>query len=541
MGGFAARQHPATGILHPLWAKALVIEEVGGQRVVLVTMDLLGDNFGRELADQVRERAARQTGIHTDHMLFNFSHTHCGPVSSVNDGALVTYALDSEQQAKVNAYTITLTDKLVGLISSAAAKLQPAQLAYATGRATFASNRRTRYNPDGPVDHEVPVLRVTGQGDRLLAVLFGYACHNTTLGGSLDQYNGDYAGFAQIAFEQDHAGAMAMFMMGCGGDSNPAPRGEVALAEQHGAALAAAAAQVLDGELLPLQGPLKVRFDRIDLSFVDPPTQLELEGRRGQGNVYDQRLTEILLRRVTNGESLPASYPFPVHVVRFGKSLSLIALAGETVVDYALRLRKDMADSRIWVAGYCNEVFAYVPSERVLAEGGYEGGGAMKYFGLHGPFQPGLEDRIVGLAHELMADDPAEGTAAVGSPFPVADLDRLAESFAGRLGFYARDLASGATYAWHAHDRFPPASAIKLPVMIQLYRQSVAGDVDLQEKRRLPADISTHGTGPLARRTDPVEMSLEDYCRLMIINSDNMATDLLIRVVGMDAVNGSSG
>jgi len=88
--------------------------------------------------------------------------------------------------------------------------------------------------------------------------------------------------------------------------------------------------------------------------------------------------------------------------VRFGDDLSLIALSGEVVVDYALRLRKGFEGQRVWIAGYCNEVFAYVPSERVLAEGGYEGGGAMKYFGWHGPFKAGVEDRVVGLVKKLM-------------------------------------------------------------------------------------------------------------------------------------------
>ena len=402
MGGYAARKHPAKGMLHPLWAKALAVEDKRGERVVLVTMDLLGDNFGRELADRVRARASQQTGIHADRMLFNFSHTHCGPVTRVNDGALVTYGLGNEQQTKVNGYTTTLADKLVELIANANANLQPGHLAYATGRATFASNRRTSFHPNGPVDHEVPILRVTGQDDRLLAVMFGYACHNTTL--SIDQYNGDYAGFAQIAFEQAHPGTTAMFMMGCGGDANPAPRGKVTLAEQHGASLARAAAQVLRGELLPLQGPLTVHFERIELPFSDAPTKSELEARRGQGNVYDQRLTEILLQRVASGTSLAESYPFPLQIVRFGGRLSLIAMSGETVVDYALRLRREFADTSIWVAGYCNEVFAYVPSERVLAEGGYEGGGAMKFFGIHGPFRPGLEDRIVQRVHALMKE-----------------------------------------------------------------------------------------------------------------------------------------
>ena len=404
LGGYAGRKGPAEGTLHPLWAKALAIEDSRGERVVIVTMDLLGDNFGRELADRIRKAVSLRTGTSPDRVLFNFSHTHCGPVSRVNDGALVTYGLDHKQQAIVKDYTESLEQHLVELVSNACVRLRPARLSYGTGRATFASNRRQRYNPNGPVDHQVPVLRVTAPNGELRAVLFGYACHNTTL--SIDQYNGDYAGFAQIAFERAHPAAMGMFMTGCGGDANPAPRGKVELAERHGNALAAAVDQVLEGELHALAGKLTVRFDRVDLAFVDPPTKLELESRRGQGNVYDQRLTELLLRRIEAGETFPVSYPFPMHVVRFADSLSLIALGGETVVDYALRLRKEFKGKRVWVAGYSNEVFAYVPSERVLAEGGYEGGGAMKYFGIHGPFRQGLEEQIVGRVQQLMDSDP---------------------------------------------------------------------------------------------------------------------------------------
>ena len=65
--------------------------------------------------------------------------------------------------------------------------------------------------------------------------------------------------------------------------------------------------------------------------------------------------------------------------------------------------------------------------------------------------------------------------------FPRDKLDSLAKSFVGRLGFYAKDLNSGATYAWHADDRYPPASVIKLPVMVELYRQAAAGKIDLDE------------------------------------------------------------
>jgi len=402
MAGYASRKHPAKGTLHPLWAKALVIEDRRGQRAVIVTLDLIGDNFGRGLSDTVAARAGPHTGIERQRLVVNFSHTHSGPVTRVNDGALVTYPLSDQHQADVRAYTQTLEDKLVKLIENACEKMRPAELAYGEGGVTFAANRRTRYNPDGPVDHTVPVLRVSDENGRLLAALFGYACHTATLVGDFYQFNGDYAGFAQIAFEASHPGAMAMFMMGCGADINPAPRGTVELAEQHGGSLANAVDKVLSGKLHRVQGPLTVAFERVDLPFVDPPTREELEKRRGQGNVYDQRLTEVLLKRIDERGSLETVYPCPVQVVRFGDDLSLVALSGETVVDYALRLRKEFSGQRIWVAGYSSEVFAYLPSERVLAEGGYEAGGAMKYFGFHGPFKPGVEDRVMGLVKKLM-------------------------------------------------------------------------------------------------------------------------------------------
>ena len=133
-----------------------------------------------------------------------------------------------------------------------------------------------------------------------------------------------------------------------------------------------------------------------------PPTESELESRQDDGDIYDQRLTKRLLKILRSGKSLPTSYPYPVQVMQFSNDLSLVALGGETVVDYALRLERELTGNHIWIAGYSNEVFAYIPSERVLTEGGYEGGLAMKYFGIHGPFQSGLETRIIDLVKKLL-------------------------------------------------------------------------------------------------------------------------------------------
>lgn len=132
---------------------------------------------------------------------------------------------------------------------------------------------------------------------------------------------------------------------------------------------------------------------------------------------------------------------------------------------------------------------------------------------------------------EVDAGDRLQGA------FPQRELDALAESFAGRLGFFVKDLQGGAVYGWQADGRFPAASVIKLPVMLQLYRQAAAGKLQLDETRPLPDDISTHGSGVLKDRAGTVELALREYCRLMMVHSDNMATDLVIRAVGKEAAN----
>ena len=411
MGGYAARKHPSEGVLQPLWAKALLLEDQQGSRVVFVTLDLIG--IGGRLADTVGGRVFKETGIPRERIVFNCSHTHSGPV--VAGVTPLVYDLTPDQQAAVDQYAKNLEHELVRLVSAAVADLRPATLDFGEATATFGANRRAlrdaaRKAPKAaaaapprpaPVDHGVPVLQIRDARGALRAVLFGYACHNTTLG--IYQINGDYAGFAQAAWESRHPGAMALFMSGCGADVNPNPRSEVALAQQHGSALAAAVDQALGGAMSRVRGPLTVAFERVNLKLVDPPSKEQIEQRLADKNVYQRRLARHLLDELAAGRRLPTSYPFPLQVVRFGDDMVLVALAGEPCVDYALRLRREFAGRKIWIAGFSNDIFAYIPTERVLREGGYEGGDAMVYFGLHGPFQPGLEQQLIDAIRRLAA------------------------------------------------------------------------------------------------------------------------------------------
>jgi arylsulfatase A-like enzyme len=181
--------------------------------------------------------------------------------------------------------------------------------------------------------------------------------------------------------EQDHPDVTALFMMGCGGEQNPYPRNELKYAKLHGRSLASAVEAALEADRQTtrhqrtLDGPLRSVLETVDLEFATPDRP---------------------------------DFPYPAQVIRFGNDLVLIALGSEAVVDYSLRLKNELAKPdgpAIWVAGYSNVYSGYIPSRRVLLEGGYEA--------VSRPWRRSLEERIVGKVHELVAATEAEHPKAV--------------------------------------------------------------------------------------------------------------------------------
>lgn len=358
MAGYGGRKEPAEGTEQDLFAKALAIEDRQGNRVVFLTMDLIG--VIERLRTAVAEQVQQKHNLPPHALLMNASHTHCGPAYGRDEAA---------------DYFNSLTQTLVTLAGQSLDRLEPASLAYCKARCGFAMNRRTATetgyrnhpNPDGPVDHTVPVLRVDDPDGELRAVLFAYACHNTNMG--FLKWLGDYAGYAQEYFEKDHPGATALFMTGCGADQNPYPRSELHYAQRHGRSLATAveaALEVNQKVLLhqrPLHGPLRSVLETVELESARPNR---------------------------------ANFSYPVQIVRFGDDLAIVALGNEVVVDYSLRLKRELAEPdgpAIWVAGYSNVYDGYIASKRVLEEGGYEARCC--------PWNPTLEECIVGKVHEL--------------------------------------------------------------------------------------------------------------------------------------------
>lgn len=427
LAGFGNRVVPAEGTALELEAKALAIADAdpataGKTKLVIVTLDLLSVPI--ELRTELEGHVAARHKLPRESLLLNCSHTHCGPELVFTEAELAT--LTPERAAMCRRYNAALVAKLKKLIDDALAAAAPAKLSYGHARCGFAMNRRlpaepgdpekylNRPNPDGVVDHDVPVLKVERADGAIAAVLFGYACHNTTL--NLKQFHGDYAGHAQHFIEARHPGTVALFLMGCGGDQNGYPRFKPEFSEQHGRSLALAVEAALEAKQRVIRGPLRAAYDTVPLEFQQPRAE-HLKARIATGAEYSKASAPYLLdwdkRRLAGLEAgtLVKSYPFPAQAIRFGDDLMLVALAGETVVDYSLRLKRELGGDRgasapaVWVAGYSNDVFAYVPSKRVLLEGGYEAERSMAYgptTTMPGPFEPAVEEAVIGLVRKLI-------------------------------------------------------------------------------------------------------------------------------------------
>ena len=417
MSGYAARTHPSEGVEQELWAKALALRDPGGHQVVLVTTDLIG--LPRAISDEVAARVAARFHVERAQLVLSASHTHCGP--AVRKNLAVLYDFSEEEKRRVDAYGSELVDRVVEVVGRALGDLAPARLSVGHGAVGFAVNRREPtpegvkigVNPNGPVDHDVPVLKVTGKDGSLRAVLFGYACHNTTLGGDFYRIGGDYAGYAQAALEKAHPGATALFVMLCGGDQNPNPRGTLDLAVQHGGALAAEVARVLSATVRPVRPPIRTALETVSLDFA-PHTRAVFEEEAKSPDVFRQRRSRLMLAAYDEGKPVRQA-PYPVQAIRLGRDLTFLALAGEPVVDYALRLKRELAGENLIVAGYCHDVMCYIPSRRVLLEGGYEAVDNTIYYGQPGPFTETVEDAIMAAVRRATGAVGLKARAASGT------------------------------------------------------------------------------------------------------------------------------
>lgn len=421
--GYASRKAPHVGVEQNLWAKALAIGSDREGPAVLITLDNCGVSEGTWR--EVRSRLAKSAKIRPDRIVIASSHTHSGPATKDWAPNIFIRDLTSEEQGAIDRYTAALIDNLEQVAREALKNRVPGKLSWSSGTARFAANRRTR---GGPVDHALPVLKAEDARGRMIALVANYACHCTTIGGEFNHTCGDWAGYAQEAIEREVPGAIALITIGCGADSNPSPRGGadagLALAKQHGAEIGAEVKRLLGMTFAPLDSRLSTRAEEIQLPFAPHFTRDQWTARSTNAAIVGYHAKKWLAR-LDRGEKLPESLYYPITTWNFGEELAMVFLPGEVVVDYALRLKEELDGRHLWVTAYANYVPCYIPSRRILAEGGYEAEDSLWYYDRPARLSTNSEDLIVTTVRDLVPKSYRRDPKRADLPPPKSPEDSL--------------------------------------------------------------------------------------------------------------------
>lgn len=402
LNGFGGRTKESEGVRQAIHAKALVVaadtpNSTGQNTIIVITVDTLG--IPDDLHERVAAGIAKSTGVPRKAIAICASHTHSAPMIVNCANTLFGNTIPENQWQRIQKYTSDLESRLIKVAVTAFENKTPSRLSWGQGLVSFAQNRRTA---GGPVDHDLPVLAVHDINGKLRAVFTNYACHCVTL--SDDMISGDWAGYAMDHIQRMNPGCEAQIAIGCGADSNP--RGGVLgskaeAAEALGVELAQELDRVLKTSLQPITQPPVSTSHRISLPLAPLPSRDEWQKKAELKNAIGYH-ARVQLERLDRGEPLLSEISYPIQSFSFGNELSWLFLPGEVVVDYSLRLKQELNGERLWIHAYSNACPGYVPSERILREGGYEGGGAMVYYDIPGPYATGLEQKIVDAARQQL-------------------------------------------------------------------------------------------------------------------------------------------
>lgn len=382
--GYSNRKHPATGMLDPLMARALVLRS-GDDTAAIVTLDL-GRTPQEPLLDRIRQQTAKACGI--KNLFITASHTHSAPNMEASP-------------SHPNPYAEKVSQQIVELVCRAAAKLEPVRIGVSRGTADFAHNRRkfladgrvamqwrnAEREPTEPVDKEYGVIRLDSADGTPLAVLLHYACHPVVLGPDNYEYSADFVGAACATVEQAHAAPCLYLQGACGNinpymDKTPLDQGGVKEMQAMGRGLGElVAATARDTKTaVPEQPsiqfetrtiPVRVRWD------IDDP-----EVRAVLSEMYGARFDEIIAPAIKNN-----IVACTLTTLLIDGDVALVGMPGEIFVQFqtALKERSPVADA--FLVGYTNGYHAYFPTLRDAAAGGY-GGKTATYV------EPGAGERL---------------------------------------------------------------------------------------------------------------------------------------------------
>ena len=178
-------------------------------------------------------------------------------------------------------------------------------------------------------------------------------------------YNGDWAGYANELIEKNNRSAISLLTIGCGADVGPQPSGGSKDAIKHGSAIAKEVTKVINDKMTPLPGVTKTAVKELQLPLQQPKDRKYWQSQLKVGGFYAE-LAKSMLKKLDEEGSISSEVKYPIHTWKFGQELAVVFLAGEVVVDYALRFNKEFDWKRLWISAWANDMPGYIPSRKFL-------------------------------------------------------------------------------------------------------------------------------------------------------------------------------
>jgi neutral ceramidase len=401
MAGFSTERY-ADGVLSPLRAQVLVLQDKAGHRAMLCTVDVLG--FGPDSVQVLRHRLQTAYGLAPSAVCLAASHTHWGPAINFH----TNFAIGSPNIW----YLAFLEETIVRLAGTAIGNLAPAEVSYGACNAQIGMCRRLpdknghiifAPNPIGSYDRHTPIVRICRKESPRQLIVVGHACHPTSTG-QINKWSPDYPGAMRDRMEAKIDDCRTLFVMGCGGDAKPVVKnpktGRDEFAAQPdqsravGEELADEVLRRLRDKLVPLSATLQTAIVRGALSLEKSQTHQEIVDLALTGDQRSYRTWWARQSMVYPDNRRALDYE--VQTWRLGP-LTLVALEGEVCADWGGMIRAMAPADPVMIVAYANCCSAYIPTARIIRERGYEGDDAHTVYSLPARFQPRMELELSGL------------------------------------------------------------------------------------------------------------------------------------------------
>ena len=404
LAGYADRTEPSNGVADHIFVRASVFEDGNSKRLALISFDLIGTT--EPMADEIYNRCQEKYGLHRNMIVINSIHTHCAPI--VN-----TYYYAPDWKLDLAFYQ-NVIDSAVEAVGQALGDLSEASIRFGIGSLQFGINRRLPMNndiymcpnPNGFYLADMPVIQARRQG-REDTVIYSLACHPTSRGGR--RISADYPGAAAAQFKGN-----LQFVQGAAGsakvrtlneDGTQFIQGDDAWLEKAGkqivdyleAFLASDGMKDID---LDIEGRI-LRFGLpLDENNMFKDADLDCFYKYYGGDSYDCiRLCTEELRRKINANEARTPLELELRGVRLANGVRFLAISAEPTAELATVMmdaaRKE--GEKLFFLGYTGFMTSYLPSAKLIKEGGYEGKWANFFHLIGGLFPPEI-DGIMGNA-----------------------------------------------------------------------------------------------------------------------------------------------